>query len=55
MIKNQKIIPTTTDLERAERLREVIQALYEVNKRIPVIVEGRRDVSALRKLGFVGK
>lgn len=55
MIKNQKIIPTTTDLERAERLREVIQALYEVNKRIPVIVEGRRDVSALRKLGFVGE
>ena len=51
---NLKSIPTTTDLERAERLREVIQALYEVNKRIPIIVEGKRDVSALRKIGFVG-
>ena len=54
MIMNLKSIPTTTDLERAERLREVIQALYEVNKRIPIIVEGKRDVSALRKIGFVG-
>lgn len=42
------------DIERAERLREVLQALYEVNKRIPLIVEGRRDVSALRKIGLVG-
>ena len=54
MIKNLKSIPTTTDLERVERLREVIQALYEVNKRIPIIVEGKRDVNALRKIGFVG-
>ena len=51
---NLKSIPTTTDLERAERLREVIQALYEVNKRIPIIVEGKRDVRALRKIGFAG-
>ena len=43
------------DLERAERLRIVLQALYEVNKRIPVIVEGKRDVSALRKIGLVGE
>lgn len=43
------------DLERAERLRVVFQALYEVNKRIPVIVEGRRDVLALRKIGLVGE
>lgn len=55
MIKNQKIIPIPADLERVERLKEVIQALYEVNKRIPIIVEGRRDVSALRKIGFVGE
>ena len=54
MIKNIKSIPTTTDLERLERLKEVIQALYEVNKRIPIIVEGKRDVNALRKIGFVG-
>ena len=51
---NPKSIPITTDLERAERLKEVIQALYEVNKRIPIIVEGKRDVNALRKIGFVG-
>ncbi|MBF0506249.1 MAG: hypothetical protein HQL09_05385 [Nitrospirae bacterium] len=43
------------DLERAERLRVVFQALYEVNKRIPIIVEGRKDVSALRKIGLVGE
>ena len=54
MIKNIKNIPTTADLERVERLKEVIQALYEVNKRIPIIVEGKRDVNALRKIGFAG-
>ncbi len=43
------------DLERAERLRIIFQALYEVNKRIPVIVEGKKDVSALRKIGLVGE
>jgi 5S rRNA maturation endonuclease (ribonuclease M5) len=42
------------DAERAERLREVLQTLYQVNKRIPVIVEGRRDAAALRKIGLVG-
>lgn len=43
------------DLERAERLRIVFQSLYEVNKMVPVIVEGKRDVSALRKIGLVGE
>lgn len=43
------------DMERAERLRLVFQALYEVNKRIPIIVEGKKDVSALRKIGMVGE
>jgi len=42
------------DQDRAERLRIVFQALYEVNKRVPVIVEGKRDVTALRKIGLVG-
>ncbi|MBZ0154669.1 MAG: toprim domain-containing protein [Alphaproteobacteria bacterium] len=46
--------PPGTDIERAERLREVFQGLYEINKRIPIIVEGRRDVLALRKIGLVG-
>jgi 5S rRNA maturation endonuclease (ribonuclease M5) len=42
------------DFERAERLKEVFESLYEVNKRIPIIVEGKRDVRALRKIGLVG-
>ncbi|HWR90572.1 MAG TPA: toprim domain-containing protein [Dissulfurispiraceae bacterium] len=46
--------PLITDYERAERLREVLQALYEVNKRVPVVVEGKRDVSALRRIGLIG-
>lgn len=48
-------IPTPDDSERAERLREVINALSEANKRFPVIVEGKKDAQALIKLGLVGK
>lgn len=47
-------MPSTEDLERAERLHEVIGALCEVNKRFPVVVEGKKDVQALRKLGLTG-
>lgn len=47
-------MPSADDTERAERLREVLVALYEVNKRIPVIVEGKKDAAALKKLGLVG-
>ncbi|HMK55449.1 MAG TPA: toprim domain-containing protein [Dissulfurispiraceae bacterium] len=43
------------DAERADRLREVLQALYDVNKRLPIIVEGKRDVQALRKIGLAGE
>lgn len=42
------------DIQRIERLKEVLEALYEINKRIPIIVEGKRDVSALRRIGLVG-
>jgi 5S rRNA maturation endonuclease (ribonuclease M5) len=42
------------DFERAERLKKVFESLYEINKRIPIIVEGKRDISALRKIGLVG-
>ncbi|BCB95232.1 hypothetical protein JZK55_01540 [Dissulfurispira thermophila] len=42
------------DFERAERLKEVFESLYEINKRIPIIVEGKRDIIALRKIGLVG-
>lgn len=55
MIKVQRNAPSTNDIERALRLREVIEALYEVNKRIPVIVEGKRDALALKGLGLVGE
>lgn len=43
------------DLRRAERLREVLYALGEVNKRIPVVVEGKKDALALRRLGLEGE
>lgn len=47
--------PNAIDTHRAERLREILEALYEVNKLVPVIVEGRRDALALRRLGLVGE
>jgi 5S rRNA maturation endonuclease (ribonuclease M5) len=43
------------DVERAERIRTVLEALYEVNKRVPILVEGKRDVRALRQLGMAGE
>lgn len=42
------------DLDRAKRLKEFLELLYELNKRVPVIVEGKRDLLALRRLGFAG-
>ncbi len=47
--------PSFGDLERAERLREVMEALFEANKKTPVIVEGKKDALALRTLGLVGE
>jgi 5S rRNA maturation endonuclease (ribonuclease M5) len=55
MLNTDKKVPSIEDIERAERLREVLEALYEVNKRVPVIVEGKRDAIALRRLGLVGE
>lgn len=43
------------DFERAERLREILVDLHDVNKLVPVIVEGKRDLQALRRIGFVGE
>jgi 5S rRNA maturation endonuclease (ribonuclease M5) len=54
-MNRQRDIPSSIDRERAERLREILDALHEINKTIPVIVEGKKDVSALRKLGLVGE
>lgn len=53
--KVQALGPSLEDMERASRLREVLEALYEVNKKVPVIVEGKRDAMALRKLGLTGE
>ena len=50
----QRGLPSITDLERAERLKFTIEELYEINKKVPVIVEGKRDANALRKLGLIG-
>jgi 5S rRNA maturation endonuclease (ribonuclease M5) len=55
MLNTDKKVPSIEDIERAERLREVLEALYEVNKRVPVIVEGKRDTIALRRLGLIGE
>ncbi len=54
MINTQKNIPSVADIERAERLREIIEHLHDINQRIPVIVEGKKDAAALRSLGLIG-
>ncbi len=54
MRNGQKNMSSPEDIERAERLREIFAALYEVNKRFPVIVEGKKDAIALKKLGLTG-
>jgi 5S rRNA maturation endonuclease (ribonuclease M5) len=43
------------DIDRAERIKVVLQDANESNRYIPIIVEGRRDSEALRKLGFTGE
>jgi 5S rRNA maturation endonuclease (ribonuclease M5) len=43
------------DAGRAERLREVLEALYAANRSVPIIVEGKNDAAALRRLGFTGE
>ncbi len=55
MINLQRNVPSLSNIERAERLRLVIEALYEINKSIPVIVEGKKDASALLRLGLAGE
>jgi 5S rRNA maturation endonuclease (ribonuclease M5) len=42
------------DADRAERLKETLQQLFEANRHAPVVVEGKRDAQALRQLGFTG-
>ncbi|GAQ94200.1 5S rRNA maturation endonuclease [Thermodesulfovibrio aggregans] len=53
-IRNKKeFVPV--DWERAEKIREVLHYLYEINKLVPIIVEGKKDKKALRDLGFDGE
>ncbi len=47
--------PTTEDLERAERMLRTLSELNHLNSLMPIIVEGRKDVRALRELGFKGE
>lgn len=47
--------PSGSDMERAARIRETMEALFEANKEFPVIVEGKKDAAALRELGLVGE
>lgn len=55
MLNTQKNLPSSDDLERAERLREVFEILGDLNDSVPVIVEGKKDESALRELGLNGE
>jgi 5S rRNA maturation endonuclease (ribonuclease M5) len=55
MINTHKLFPSVIDVERAERLRDVFEHLIEVNETVPVIVEGKKDASALKSLGVTGE
>jgi 5S rRNA maturation endonuclease (ribonuclease M5) len=46
IIMNQK--------QSLEELEQIIEELKEENKRIPIIVEGEKDIIALKKLGITG-
>ncbi|MFN3740872.1 MAG: toprim domain-containing protein [Thermodesulfovibrionales bacterium] len=41
--------------ERLEALQDLFRILSELNKEVPVIVEGKNDVIALRSLGLEGE
>ena len=38
-----------------EELEKILKELREENKKIPIIVEGEKDIIALQKIGFNGK
>lgn len=43
------------DTQTLEELEELLEMLQEDNKNIPIIVEGEKDINALRKLGLTGE
>ncbi len=55
MLNIQRNSQLSDNLARASRLREVFEALHDINEHVPVIVEGKRDAVALRKLGLAGE
>ncbi len=55
MLNIQRNGQLSNNLERAAKLREVFDSLCEANKNAPVIVEGKKDAAALRKLGLAGE
>ena len=54
-MRYQSDAPLPLDIRRAERIREALTNLYEANKHLPIIVEGKKDSQSLRGLGFVGE
>ncbi len=45
----------TKDIKKIERIEEWIQGLKQANEKNPIIVEGKKDKEALRKLGISGE
>lgn len=43
------------DAQTFEQLEEILEMLQEDNQTIPIIVEGEKDINALRKLGLTGE
>jgi 5S rRNA maturation endonuclease (ribonuclease M5) len=43
------------DLQILEQLDELLSELREENKTVPIIVEGEKDIIALRKLEMTGE
>ena len=41
--------------ETLEELEKALEELRQENKTVPIIVEGDKDITALRKLGFTGE
>lgn len=51
---NDLEVPLMSYEETVEELEKVVDDLIEENKKIPLLVEGDKDVVALRRLGVIG-
>ena len=54
--QNHKVTSLSTHLaEKLEKIQQVLEALVEESaRRIPIVVEGKKDVEALRQFGVAG-